>query len=391
MFKKIILLIIISLAFVRCSNDTEILINELTSKIETVSHKQTPLEAIDRARTALNLNDNDQTRLSNKIKSIEYISSDQKTRGENTDTLLYLVNYEDNDGFMLLPTDNRLIPVFAYSDNSNLTTNDIENNEVLQDYMEGVKNEVSTIIQLPDSLLSDIDLTFSHLTRVKRIYPKITEYQSKINQADQYNAYCPVIDGKRTPAGCGPVALEILLSFFQYPTVVEGIELPWSLMNIGQADLKIAKLLQILGSKDYMKVKYTTDGTSNYTYIVPPTLKKLGFENAKYIDFDEDNAETYLAKHPLYINIFNPDLGGHAFVIDGMDKYHNTLTPYYNLQNVYYYHFVWGLSGNGNGYFCISNRHVSTLKPVYYWNFDKQNNSEINAQNVEKMIVGLEL
>ena len=391
MFKKFILLLTITLTLFGCNNDMEMLTNEQTYAKKAYGHKQSLNEAIDRAEAILNLNEDGKTRSLRTIKSVDYIASNKGTRGESADTLLYLVNYEDNSGFILMPTDDRTLPVFAYSYDSNLTADDIKENEVLQNYMDGVKNEVSSFIQVPDSLTTDIDLTFKFLNRTKRIYPKIAEYQSKINQADQYNLFCPTIDGQRTPAGCGPVALEILLSFFQYPTTIEGVELPWSLMNIGDADTKIAKLLYILGSKDYMNVTYTTGGTSNYTSIVPKTLKKLGYENAKYVDFTVNEAEEYLAKHPLYINIFNPELGGHAFVMDGMDKYFNTLSPATNPQYVSYFHFIWGLSGNGNGYYCITNQHVNTIKPAYYWDFDIQNNSTINAQNIHEMVVGLEL
>lgn len=94
------------LSFVSCSDEDVILQNETNSS--KISEHHIPLEsALATASDFFKEIDTVSTRGNGRmVDTVDYILSED-TRGDNADTLLYLVNYQYNQGFAILGADDR--------------------------------------------------------------------------------------------------------------------------------------------------------------------------------------------------------------------------------------------------------------------------------------------
>lgn len=127
------------------------------------------------------------------------------SRSGSSDTILSIVNYSDNEGFVII--DNKHKEILAVSDNGEIDPKDIENlgvriflNKAI-DY--SLNNREDTIIEIVDSGM----IEFTDFVEPRCPYPWGQEYPA--------GELCP-----NKVAGCSPLALAIALSYFEKPQVL---------------------------------------------------------------------------------------------------------------------------------------------------------------------------
>lgn len=163
-----------------------------------------------------------------------------------------------------------------------------------------------------------------------------------------YNQECPVIDGKRTLAGCGPIAIAQILNYYKYPNCGYGWKdgEDFSSINIDWENIKdeyvagkiddssqgkaVARLVSFLGKA--MNSTYGINSTStrdpfivwglqNYLHISPKCLyihrrNYTSEEWKRILDNEITNGRPVMYVGTHYYNN-NKEITSHIFIIDG--------------------------------------------------------------------------
>ena len=221
--------------------------------------------------------------------------------------------------------------------------------------------------------------------------------KTKWNQGSPYNKFCPKADGQgRAYAGCVATAMSQVMNYWKYPThgygshsythhpynnpnaVSYGVisanfaetTYDFDLMPLSISDQSPVENIDAIALFMYhcgiaVDMMYGPDGSAAYSYDVPEAvLKYFGYTNCcRLVDRDDFGLGEFQALlkdqfdrgWPCYYSGMDDDGSGHAFVCDGYDD--NDL-----------FHFNWGWSGSGDGFYAIDELNVSS----YTFNIDQQ-------------------
>lgn len=121
---------------------------------------------------------------------------------------------------------------------------------------------------------------------------------------------------------------------------------------------KTARLLEILGRKEYLNITYRPakeGGSSASMNSVITTMKQLGYlEPKKSNSFSSDIAisELFSGDPVILSGRATGERFGHAWTSDGVAQYKEPFV-FSDGNSIYriYYHFIWGNWGGSNGYF----------------------------------------
>lgn len=292
------------------------------------------------------------------IESVEYIGSGIKTRSGDADTTFYLVNYKDEQGFMLLSADERMLPVYAMSDEGRLDLNDTTFNEGLRAFINlakadalGITNPIDTS-QFGGSITIDpFDYKYDRTVR-----PMFSKNLRSISQSSPFNKYCKQDDGSPAYVGCLPVAVGSILAYFHKPTKLKETIMPWAAIDI---DIKNDMFYMLLDSICDKKLLYATREPGSTKAImdsVPSTLKHFGLQYTKSIAFNDIEAGKALERAPIIIYGQSGPKSAHAWVIDGYIRYgafHHVSTPPEPGRSYpyFFFHCCWGWGASSNGYY----------------------------------------
>ncbi|MBR1889113.1 MAG: C10 family peptidase [Alloprevotella sp.] len=270
--------------------------------------------------------------------------------------------YEDvQHNFVLVSADKSLPPVLGY----------------------GAMGKGDMPVQLQDWLtMLDEGLSRGEMVQVKSqvartVKPLLTTVR---HQDDPYNRECPVwsygngtISQEHCQVGCVATALEQILTYYRRTyTLQQGIQ-GYSTGNytvsrvpagssVNTAEIRdqyspddseestkeVATLSYWLGAAVLMQ--YGLGDSGAYTYRVGPALRDIfGLQYVVYADSYIFEPADFIAmirnelfsKRPVYMSANTQHMGGHAFVIDGLDKDG-------------FFHVNWGYGGNYDGYFDLS-------------------------------------
>ncbi len=323
-----------------------------------------------------------------KVSKIDAVLNDTPTRSDEPDTLLYVINFDDDQGYAIVSADTRACPVFAMSDNGFFEINDATS-EGVKMYIENAKSTVKKMSEGSNETFNTNDLTTSYFDPITRptIGPLISERQSKVGDCPELNKYVVDSEGNHTHTCCVPVAIEIAMSYHKWPTTLEGYSFNWDAMNSGNDDDGIARLLAIISRDDYCKVhhEYNTDGIlEHYSHIkyVVPTLNKCRYDvNDDFKIFTKDNdmiIDHLSTQGPLIIYGRSANFkGGHLWILDGYKEafYKPVESDYAAIQKCSFYHCVWGnYKGGCNGYYLAWRSKYFEGAPDFYDDKDPGNN-----------------
>ena len=322
----------------------------------------------------------DGTRSAKNIEKITEVSSRLSTRAEGDSKGWYIINYEEKGGFAVVSNDRRIPSLLALSNYGHLEMSDTIRIKLLARFFNGVENTLDALGPVVRDSLEGYPMQpitpepYPGTTptpkkeTVCKIDPLIIPKIAKWHQGNPYNIYCPKVGGENCLVGCSPLAVGMVLTYYEYPS-----KWYWSGIKSGNTVLA-ASLLATLGSSQYLSSNYGVNGTSTQTKKCRTAFEKLDYNVAEYKTFGSTSYLDLSSHGPLFINStvnywsYNTKLGqyeskqgGHSNVIDGCNIY--------RIENVgqgainypgekvpewfyhYYYHCRLGWGGYCDGYY----------------------------------------
>lgn len=297
---------------------------------------------------------------------------------ENNEAVTYIFNFS-NGGYVVVPADDFIYPVVGFSFESKYNPETIPDNAlyVINQFGKQVTYVRTTDYTAPlevenawNNLRSPETDDLSFLGNVRDMEPMVN---CLWNQDDPYNAMCPADPngpGGHVYAGCVATAMSMIMFHWRYPQQGTGSHSYYAsgygtqTANFGattydydgmvaSSDNTYNEMIALLQyhcgvSVDMM---YGADGSGAYSPDVVPAIKNyFGYASNAQILY-KGNVTTWKAyltqqmdfEQPVYYS-GQDNSGGHAFVVDG----------YQQQTDDTYYHFNFGWSGSGNGFYLVS-------------------------------------
>lgn len=304
----------------------------------------------------------------NGLPKVEYILSNPTRSRLVSDTIAYVVNYPQDSGFAIIAADNSVYPVLAYSDNNNFSFENELSKKYFTDhieaYIEGSAERAASVVSANGYVVNPV------------VDPQIV---TQVHQQAPFNKYV-VVEHPNCPAGCMPVAAALVLLHTQddlrgyhdmsyvscrmirnamkniyFPSSQEGLSSTQATnaYTYSEAVDYIAKLLYWLG-KDGSLIYGPNGSGAPRGALASMLFKASQNEVTSMTNFNSSDVQSYL-KNKYLVAVTGTDyingLGGHAWVIDGLE-YHlyigSAVSP---ARNVAYFHCDWGWGGISNGYY----------------------------------------
>jgi len=362
--KKIILFLMLSLFLEGCNDDVLLEYPQNQDALVGESYRVHPSEAVATALSAISSVEDAKTRTAQrKVQNINAVTaSNMSTRSQNEeDTLLYVVNFQNDEGFAVVSADKRAVPVYAMSDKGHFAINE-DSHPALVEFMESAKRDVLNAQNLGDPV---VPVTSKRV--LVDIKPMLSSYQSQFDICDFPLEHCSCTFGYE------PLAIEMICSVLKQPLELENYTYNWDLISEGKDEASMLHFLNTIVTEDYLNCWHGAEDShgGNVCASEPAirnTFKKLGFtitENVQHLLPSENDimehgdsyipALEYLLKAPILAKGYYHSLTGPSsyWIIDGVYQYY-TVAPQYmgNLYKYYtYYHCVWINHGACNGYF----------------------------------------
>lgn len=375
---SMILFVLCTVAY-SCSNDeNDLLINETIAN--SPSNLRTIEDAIDIAKKAKALAVPVQTRsTTNKVEidDVVCIKSTQTRSSVGSDTLMYIVNFANDNGFAVISANPNTEDLLALVESGHFKESN-HANDGFEMFMDYAKQYVETTAETR-AITAREEQKLECDTIISRRQPKLSVNWGQTG-----------CEGSLAPngfAGCGNVAMAQVMSYFQYPSTLiltydgnlSSIPLNWSQMILADTkhphtsgtscNQQIAKLLRQLGNlteSDYTNPSFT----NTYLYKVHTAYNQTFLYNVSNIcrytgtDFSTPLSNNKLIHmHGETINSDN-SISGHDWIVDGNLVLNITTTEWSKLftetewhilsestESRKYIHINWGWHGNNNGYF----------------------------------------
>ncbi len=297
------------------------------------------------------------------------------TDSYKVDNAYYVVNFDE--GWVIVSADDVMTPVIGYNYEGRFP--EVEKYSYnFGSFMQVVNDEVAYIhdndIQANDETTSEWnkyltdDYTLLNVRGDRDIDPLLTNLW---NQDDPYNAMCPEDEagpGGHVYVGCVATAMSMIMHYWRYPLVGEGSHsyyiYPYGTQSVDYSEQTYNwdAMTDVINSKyiwEIAKIGYHAavsvdmgfgwDGSGAYSPDVPdayrnyfgmsPTVQYLSKNNYNTTQWEGFLQASLDESKPLYYS-GQSTTGGHAFVCDGYQGSNN-------------YHFNFGWSGSGNGWYTL--------------------------------------
>lgn len=320
------------------------------------------------------------------VNNVDIITSSLTRSSGSNDTLLYIVNYEDNNGFAVISAKKDADALLAVTEQGSYTP-DSENigfnmfMDMAQAY--AAKSILPPGVEEGGTLfpIKEYKETFDTIANIT-VLPKV---EVQWGQGEFEGAYSP-----NMYSGCSNTAMAQILSYFCYPTQIEitfqegnnyFLSLDWDAIKMHNrrhwnfycyantdAHNALGLLCRQLGVLN--NSIYYDDATSTNYENVHSTFSSLGYTVSSINDYESSsltdilNSDKIIFMRGRTYNSETNDYIGHAWVVDGARKLSVTCSSWTrNLGNGFwellsqststdeYYHMNWGYDGNCNGYF----------------------------------------
>jgi len=292
-------------------------------------------------------------------------------------------------GFVIISGDNTLRPVFGYSDSGS-----IPSYEDMPDNMKWWLDVLSrSVIQkrkmnvLPDmALLKEWENPRCIMTKSGTVLKYLAT--PEWDQSAPFNNKCPVDAGGRAYAGCLPIALCEIMTYYQWPPKVDadgyGTVYNWDELSkvtgknaSGKSDAVKENLAQLVYDVGRTAgVVYSSEGTAGLTlYVVSRISGPFRYrKDAKYEKrefYDEPVWQKMITDEidkgrPVFYSGIDIDAakrqGGHAFVMDGYDS-----------DGLVHINFGW--SNGSSGYFWLGEKYFGNQEAIFDFVPDKEGSS----------------
>lgn len=400
--KRFSLILMLALTLCACANEDDYNLPNDSEAVESFSI--TPDEAAGIALDfATAMREGEQTRTgANEVLSVHNVqplrSGNITTRSEisgteiSIDTLLYVVNFSDEQGFALVAADKRTTPIYAIADSGSLDFDNLgsEENIGFLLFLEGAVGKIVQDVNTNDAI--ETRATTNGWTIIEK-YPAMLK--TKWNQTAPYNMYCP----NNRYTGCTVTATAQILSYYQTIGSVSWSDngssgsatLNWSRIisdcekNAGKLNTtsyyasssEVAHLMRYLGVA--MDADYDADGTGVNKKKPINWMNDWGDLNAtKLADYSASPVINAIKNNKLvyargnsgrkkFLGITVSYTGGHAWVYDGYVSASSGGTTSNLL------HCNWGWGGYQDGYYISGAFNSDAGAEIYDWEVTRSN------------------
>lgn len=386
--KKIALFLLSTMILTGCTQTDDLFENEsdnsLSENIDCENLNQ--VRAIKLAQRFFD--DADLSRSGDRIPAkIDYVLRKHMSRAANSDTIAYIINYADNQGFAIMLNSEKVQYPVAFSESGSF----INPNEcVTENFVQNLESYVDNInITQPDSVvIPGFDKVYRQVGPMLKVHP---------HQLDPWNKYV-IVDHPGCAVGCVPLALTNIMLHskdkFTYRgetvyarAIIDAIHdyhKPITTGNLSTTDAPdntnitypgdfyyvyysfdqgmdlYERMLYNVGidvHADYVPITENEDGTLNggtgaYSMDIIPVLQGCGFELLPFPtinDYVFSDVFNYL-KDGNIVYLRGYASKGHAWIGDGC-KYAVDKKSGEPILPLRWIHCDWGWGGGQNGYF----------------------------------------
>lgn len=313
-------------------------------------------------------------------------NSTRSARAEYNDTLMYVFNFSDNQGFAVVSASPDTEGLIAITEKGNYNPSDSTNNSGLDLFMNLAKKYVEyasrsskghVIIDRPKQLIDSI------VNNEEYLGPYVSV---KWGQNYPEGIYCP-----NNISGCTNTAIAQIMSYYEYPSSISltysGADvssqyLNWSTIKqhiisatnqsehsscaaTNETHNIIGRLCRQIGQltgSDYTSNEYT--GTQYSNIIL--ALQALGYNTGNWTNYSNGLSSVCanIRNNHIYMIYGQSIYNYHLWLLDGVYTHEHGNISWtqelgstvmelyeYNVTTDRYYHFNWGKDGIGNGYF----------------------------------------
>ena len=385
MKEKTLLFVPVFLLLFSLSCSRELILPSKETKVQLKSYVRDLSEAQELAISACALLD-DQTKAEMRNVSSHQCIVEANTKGGEitVDTLLYVFNYENEDGFAIINADARMDPFVCVIESGSFQGEGKSGNPTFEKYLRDAKEYIRTRAVDPDLPLDDTlgGPVLYKYTRMRYEGTYVSPLlKTKWGQRDVFGAFCP-----NGISGCVATATGQIMAFHEYPDeLVASVEmgpysqgqiipLHWYFINMHVKNhtgnqyctdyhLEISALLRDIGNM--VNMYYGPEGSGSNLFNVQNALDHYGFDYSYLTGADISAILSSLNSYrPVLMGGGGPPVG-HAWVADGYKDYRLYIDTYeqaypqpgYHLVNsefieeVHALHINWGWNGTCDGYF----------------------------------------
>lgn len=416
--KKIFIGLVIVLTSLSCVRNDDILPDSITPSEEqsTFVTPEMALEEVENFLKEISVESRAYTgkKIAN-IYSTQDISNTRTDDNQEPEPFVYVVNFENEEGYAIVAGDTRVPPILAVVDSGSLEQGEVVDNPGMIMMLSNIETDYRMTLGLP---VEDMDGNMVSPIGVAEdgsyVYPAMTNVE--ITPApglgttytygpwDEFIYRGTIIDctwgqsslpfnlltftdgGQRAPAGCVAVAVAQIMYFWGYNCTYNGWYFDWEIMRQYQhgdgpdtpAYDMIAELMYVLGLPENLDMDYDVSGSGAYDSAVPRTFENFGYvsggSNQSYNFSELRDAAQY---RPIYVSGCSKKIvtktiilgitvnttttydNGHAWVIDqvmtrGRNKYtyiEGYRQPGAERDYQTLVHCNFGWSGADNGYY----------------------------------------
>jgi hypothetical protein len=298
---------------------------------------------------------------------------------ENDEPLIYIFNF-NNDGYAVVPADDAIYPVVGFSfegaydqatfpENAHYVINEFGKQVIY--VRENSVRATAEVSMAWENLRSDDIEKLKFVRNNRDIDPMVF---AMWNQDSPYNAMCPADPsgpGGHVYAGCVATAMSMIMYHWRYPEQGTGSHSYYApgygtqTANFGQTTYDYNGMVnssdntynEMIALLQYhcgvaVDMNYSPNGSGAYNPSVTPAIKNyFGYASNAQIIYRGSliTWKAYLDQQmewsqPVYYAGCD-NSGCHAFVVDGTQEQSDDT----------YYHFNFGWSGSGNGWYLVTN------------------------------------
>lgn len=367
--------------------------SELTPSVVKANSSRSINEAAEIAQNATALLNSDVTR-SNPRRYVDLaktyaIVSEGTRSGDCEDTLMYVFNFADEQGYAIVPKNVNAPELLAVTEKGSYDGVDSDN-AGLNMYLSETSAYLSSLSRVVDPPVLDTNDLVEQVFITERdsliINPKVSV---EWGQGEPYCLFCfenGATSGMQALTGCVQTAMAQIMSYFQYPAYVDitydptfqqSLELNWPEINrvsefavgVYTGDyISLAYLMRELGQRTMATYYVSYEGTSAVPTNIASAFRGLGYDVDDIQPYHITTVVNSLQGNGLIVINAADRLGvkrDHSWVIDGLKKYVTTDEIYHRPANSLeqgtlfasstmtriFTHFNWGRDGEDNGFF----------------------------------------
>ncbi len=310
------------------------------------------------------------------------------------DTVLYVLDFDNNEGSAILSADARIPQdVLAITETGSL----LDNTHTAYVHGESDTTGFPLGFTLYDSTIDDYYVSGQpYNTTISYCYPYVVPFllrsplevdysstrqyveghrvspllETVWHQGTPFNDQAPKKRGIRAPAGCVNIALGQIMVYHKFPHLIcqGNWEINWDAANRVENinpvatqpldNFNVAILIAEIGINT--KTLYTRNWSFAFPYFAANYFEDLQYPNVTYHkEYQSTDIITMINDScPVFIASGGNIVSGHAWVVDGYIRMDNIYTTYNNgkyhstsIQPDYYVHCNFGWGGTSNGYY----------------------------------------